>query len=31
LTGFIYADEIGTAGLVYFSFTEGKEAFELAH
>jgi divalent metal cation (Fe/Co/Zn/Cd) transporter len=31
LTGFIYADEIGAAGLVYFSFTEGKEAFELAH
>lgn len=30
LTGFVYADEIGTAGLVYFSFTEGKEAFELA-
>lgn len=31
LTGFIYADEIGTAGLVYFSFSEGKEAFELTH
>lgn len=30
LTGFAYADAIGTAGLVYFSFTEGKEAFEKA-
>ena len=30
ITGFLYADEIGTAGLVYFSFSEGKEAFELA-
>ena len=29
-TGFQYADVIGTAGLVYFSFTEGKEAFEKA-
>ncbi len=31
LTGFIYADEIGAAGLVYFSITEGREAFELSH
>ncbi len=30
LTGFIYADVIGTLGLIYFSFTEGKEAFEKA-
>ena len=30
LTGFAYADIIGTAGLVYFSFSEGKEAFEKA-
>ena len=30
LTGFAYADEIGTAGLIYFSFSEGREAFELA-
>jgi divalent metal cation (Fe/Co/Zn/Cd) transporter len=30
LTGFAYADIIGTAGLIYFSFTEGKEAFEKA-
>jgi divalent metal cation (Fe/Co/Zn/Cd) transporter len=29
-TGFAYADVIGAAGLVYFSFTEGKEAFEKA-
>lgn len=29
-TGFAYADSIGAAGLVYFSFTEGKEAFEKA-
>ena len=28
LTGFIYADAIGAAGLAWFSFTEGKEAFE---
>ncbi len=28
LTGFAYADSIGTAGLIYFSITEGKEAFE---
>lgn len=30
LTGFAYADLIGSAGLVYFSFSEGKEAFEKA-
>jgi divalent metal cation (Fe/Co/Zn/Cd) transporter len=30
LTGFAYADVIGAAGLVYFSITEGKEAFEKA-
>ena len=29
-TVFAYADIIGAAGLVYFSFTEGKEAFEKA-
>ena len=29
-TGFIYADVIGAAGLIYFSFSEGKEAFEKA-
>lgn len=29
-TGFTYADVIGTAGLVYFSVSEGKEAFEKA-
>src|SRR5664279_104330 len=29
-TGFAYADVIGTAGLIYFSVTEGKEAFEKA-
>jgi len=29
-TGFAYADVIGTAGLIYFSMTEGKEAFEKA-
>lgn len=28
LTGFAYADAIGAAGLMYFSITEGKEAFE---
>jgi len=28
LTGFAYADAIGAAGLMYFSVTEGKEAFE---
>ena len=30
LTGFAYADVIGAAGLIYFSVTEGKEAFEKA-
>lgn len=30
LTGFAYADAIGAAGLVYFSVTEGIEAFEKA-
>jgi divalent metal cation (Fe/Co/Zn/Cd) transporter len=31
LTGFAYADAIGAAGLIYFSITEGKEAFEKAN
>jgi len=26
----LYADAIGAAGLIYFSFTEGREAFEKA-
>lgn len=30
LTQFVYADAIGTAGLAYFSITEGKECFEKA-
>ena len=30
VTGFIYADAIGTIGLIYFSISEGKEAFENA-
>jgi divalent metal cation (Fe/Co/Zn/Cd) transporter len=30
LTGFAYADAIGAAGLVYFSISEGREAFEKA-
>ena len=30
LTGFTYADVIGTAGLIYFSISEGKEAFDKA-
>ncbi len=30
LTGFAYADAIGAAGLIYFSVSEGKEAFEIA-
>ena len=30
LTGFTYADSIGAAGLIYFSITEGKEAFDKA-
>lgn len=29
-TGFAYADVIGAAGLIYFSVSEGKEAFEKA-
>ncbi len=28
ITGFVYADVIGAAGLVYFSISEGREAFE---
>ena len=30
ITGFAYADAIGAAGLIYFSISEGKEAFEKA-
>ena len=30
LTGFAYADAIGAAGLLYFSISEGKEAFDKA-
>ncbi|NSW94830.1 MAG: hypothetical protein HPY62_09020 [Bacteroidales bacterium] len=30
LTGFLYADAFGAAGLAYFSVSEGKEAFEKA-
>ncbi len=30
VTGFAYADLIGSAGLIYFSLVEGKEAFEKA-
>jgi divalent metal cation (Fe/Co/Zn/Cd) transporter len=30
LTGFAYADMIGAAGLIYFSVSEGREAFEKA-
>jgi hypothetical protein len=30
LTGFAYADVIGASGLIYFSISEGKEAFEKA-
>ncbi len=30
ITGFIYADVIGSVGLIYFSIREGKEAFEKA-
>lgn len=30
LTGFAYADAIGSAGLIYFSITEGIESFEKA-
>ena len=28
ITGFAYADVIGSVGLIYFSISEGKEAFE---
>ncbi len=31
LTGFAYADVIGAAGLIYFSVSEGREAFEKAN
>lgn len=30
LTGFGFADSLGAAGLVYFSYREGREAFEKA-
>lgn len=30
LTGFAYADSIGAAGLIWFSVSEGREAFEKA-
>jgi len=30
LTGFAWADIIGSAGLIYFSVSEGREAFEKA-
>jgi divalent metal cation (Fe/Co/Zn/Cd) transporter len=30
ITGFAYADAIGAAGLIYFSISEGREAFEKA-
>lgn len=30
LTGFAYADAIGAAGLIWFSLSEGREAFEKA-
>jgi divalent metal cation (Fe/Co/Zn/Cd) transporter len=30
LTGFAYSDVIGAAGLIYFSVSEGREAFEKA-
>jgi divalent metal cation (Fe/Co/Zn/Cd) transporter len=30
LTGFAYADILGSAGLIWFSFSEGREAFEKA-
>ena len=30
LTGFGFVDSLGAIGLVYFSFKEGKEAFEKA-
>jgi divalent metal cation (Fe/Co/Zn/Cd) transporter len=30
LTGFLYADALGAIGLIYFSISEGKEAFDKA-
>jgi divalent metal cation (Fe/Co/Zn/Cd) transporter len=30
MTGFAYADAIGSAGLIYFSVSEGREAFQKA-
>lgn len=30
ITGFVYADVIGAAGLIYFSVSEGRESFEKA-
>jgi len=30
LSGFVWADSIGAAGLIYFSFNEGRESFEKA-
>jgi divalent metal cation (Fe/Co/Zn/Cd) transporter len=30
LTGFVYADAVGAAGLIYFSVSEGRETFEKA-
>ena len=30
LTGFAYADALGTLGLAWFSYKEGKECFEKA-
>jgi hypothetical protein len=30
LTGFLYADALGAAGLIYFSTSEGKEALDKA-
>ncbi len=30
VTGFAYADAIGALGLIYFSISEGREAFEKA-
>jgi divalent metal cation (Fe/Co/Zn/Cd) transporter len=31
ITGFVYADVIGAAGLIYFSVSEGRESFEKAN
>ena len=30
VSGFVYADSIGAIGLIYFSISEGKEAFDKA-